>query len=365
MLLVIVMNILMPVRFEDGKLVWLDVTRLPYEEIWHTSDDIERISQAIERLEIRGAPAIGVAAALALAVVAYRNRGSREELLHALKRAAQRLSRTRPTAVNLFWAIKRIMNGVYSMASRGSSVEEIRSFVIDEALKIQKEDLEANIAIGKHGAELIENGDVILTHCNTGSLATSGFGTALGVIRYAWMQGKRIKVIATETRPLLQGARLTIWELMRDGIPVKLVTDNSVGYLMYRGMVSKVIVGADRILATGHVANKIGTYMIALAAKRHDIPFYVAAPTSTIDLETSVENIVIEERNPEEVKRIMGKLLITREDAEAINPAFDITPPDLVTGIITELGIITPPYEKNIRDTLKRKYSWPPPLTTL
>ncbi|MDT7890393.1 MAG: S-methyl-5-thioribose-1-phosphate isomerase [Desulfurococcales archaeon] len=349
------MDILMPVRFEEGRLIWLDVTRLPYEEVWHSSDDIERISQAIERLEIRGAPAIGVAAALALAVVAYKSHSSREELLQALEKAAQRLSRTRPTAVNLFWAIRRVMNGVYSLADRGSSAEEIRSYVISEALKIQKEDLEANLAIGRHGAELIEDGDIILTHCNTGSLATSGFGTALGVIRFAWMQGKRITVIATETRPLLQGARLTVWELMRDGIPVKLVTDNAVGYLMYRGMVSKVVVGADRILSTGHVANKIGTYMIALASKRHNVPFYVAAPTSTIDLETSVDNLVIEERNPEEVKRVMGKLLITREDVSAINPAFDITPPDLVSGVITELGVIRPPYDKNIRNILERK----------
>ncbi|HWQ16615.1 MAG TPA: S-methyl-5-thioribose-1-phosphate isomerase [Sulfolobales archaeon] len=347
------MDILMPVRFENGKLVWLDVTRLPYEEVWVSSDDIERIARAIERLEIRGAPAIGVAAALALAVVASKSTGSRDDLLRSLEAASQRLSRTRPTAVNLFWALKRVMNGVYGLIGRGASVEEIRSFVIQEALRIQKEDLEANMMIGKHGQELIEDGDVILTHCNTGSLATSGFGTALGVIRYAWIQGKRIRVIATETRPLLQGARLTVWELMRDGIPVKLVTDNAVGYLMYRGMVSKVIVGADRILKTGHVANKIGTYMIALAAKRHGIPFYVAAPTSTIDPETRAEDLVIEERNPEEVKNILGRLLITRQDAEAINPAFDITPPDLVSAIITEKGIARPPYEKSLQEILK------------
>lgn len=348
------MNILMPVRFEDGKLVWLDVTRLPYEEVWVSSDDIERIAQAIERLEIRGAPAIGVASALALAVVAHNTHGSRDDLVRALEKASQRLSRTRPTAVNLFWAIRRVMNGVYKLAEMGASIDDIRSFVIQEAMNIQKEDLEANISIGKHGSQLIEDGDVILTHCNTGSLATSGFGTALGVIRYAWSQGKRIRVIATETRPLLQGARLTVWELMRDGIPVKLVTDNTVGYLLYRGMVSKVIVGADRILKSGHVANKIGTYMIALASKRHGVPFYVAAPTSTIDLETRVEDLKIEERSPEEVKKILGKLLITRPDVEAINPAFDITPPDLITGIITEKGIAWPPYEKNIEEIIRR-----------
>lgn len=347
-------NTLTPVRLEDGKLVWLDVTRLPHEELWNSSDDLERIARAVERLEIRGAPAIGVAAALALAVVALKRRGSRDELVKALEEASRRLSGTRPTAVNLFWAIRRIMDGVHLLEGRGASADEIRSFVLGEALKIQREDLEANIAIGRHGAELIEDGDTILTHCNTGSLATAGFGTALGIIRYAWAQGKKIRVIATETRPLLQGARLTVWELMRDGIPVKLVTDSSAGYLMYKGLVDKVVVGADRILRSGHVANKIGTYMIAIAAERHGIPFYVAAPTSTIDLETRVEDLVVEERSPEEVKTVLGRILITRPDAEAINPAFDITPPDLVTAIVTERGIARPPYEESLQRLLLR-----------
>lgn len=353
----LIKNVLMPVRLENGKLVWLDVTRLPHEEVWNSSDDLERIARAIERLEIRGAPAIGVSAALALAVVALKHRGHREDLVRALEEASKRLSKTRPTAVNLFWAIRRIMEGVHLLQSGGADVYEIRSFVLEEALKIQKEDLEANVAIGKHGSELIEDGDTVLTHCNTGSLATAGFGTALGVIRYAWAQGKRIKVIATETRPLLQGARLTVWELMRDGIPVKLITDSSAGYLMYRGAVDKVIVGADRILRSGHVANKIGTYMIAVAAARHGIPFYVAAPTSTIDLESRAEDLVIEERSPEEVKTILGRIVITRPDADAINPAFDITPPDLVTAIVTERGIARPPYERSLPQLLSHKRS--------
>ncbi len=196
---------------------------------------------------------------------------------------------------------------------------------------------------------MIENGDSILTHCNTGSLATSGFGTALGVIRYAWLQGKRIRVIATETRPLLQGSRLTIWELVRDRIPVKLISDNMVGYVMSKGLVNKVIVGADRILRTGHVANKIGTYSIAILASHHKIPFYVAAPTSTIDLNTTIDKVIIEERSADEVRTVLGRLYITVRDVEVYNPAFDITPPELVSAIITEKGIIKPPYEENIR----------------
>jgi len=303
-------------------------------------------------MEIRGAPAIGVAAALALAAAAHNYQGSSlEELRGLLERALERLARTRPTAFNLFWALNKIRSACIEAGAK--SVDELRSCVIREALNIRDSDIAANMAMGRHGSELIEDGDTILTHCNAGALATAGFGTALGVIRAAWYSGKRIRVIATETRPVLQGARLTVWELKREGIPVTLITDNMVGYVMSKGMVNKVVVGADRILATGHVVNKIGTYMIALCAKRHNIPFYVAAPTSTIDLHTPVDRVVIENRPPEEVKYVMGKL-ITVEDVEVLNPAFDITPPELVTAIITEKGVIYPPYEKNLREVVSR-----------
>ncbi|MGC9009643.1 MAG: S-methyl-5-thioribose-1-phosphate isomerase [Sulfolobales archaeon] len=345
-------NVLKPVYLDlnEKVLVWLDVSKIPWEEIWHRSRDLERIARAIETLEIRGAPAIGVAAALSLAVVALNsNAKNSQELVNELEKASQRLSRTRPTAVNLFWALNRVMNKVRDALNNNFDLDKIRRIVLEEALTIQKEDLESNIMIGRHGSQLIDDGDTILTHCNTGSLATSGFGTALGVIRYAWLQGKRIRVIATETRPLLQGSRLTVWELMRDKIPVKLISDNMIGYVMSKGLVDKVIVGADRILRTGHVVNKIGTYTIAILASHHKIPFYVAAPTSTIDLETTFDKVIIEERSADEVRTVLGRLYITVKDVEVYNPAFDITPPDLITAIITEKGIIKPPYEENLR----------------
>jgi len=345
-------KVLKPVYLDlnEKVLVWLDVSKIPWEEIWNRSRDLERIARAIETLEIRGAPAIGVAAALSLAVVALNSDAENpQELVNELEKASQRLSRTRPTAVNLFWALNRVMNKVRDAVNNNFDLDKIRRIVLEEALTIQKEDLESNIMIGRNGSQLIEDGDTILTHCNTGSLATSGFGTALGVIRYAWLQGKRIKVIATETRPLLQGSRLTVWELMQDKIPVRLISDNMVGYVMSKGLVNKVIVGADRILRTGHVANKIGTYTIAILASHHKIPFYVAAPTSTIDLETTIDKVIIEERSADEVRTVLGRLYITVKDVEVYNPAFDITPPELVTAIITEKGIIKPPYEENIR----------------
>ena len=207
--------------------------------------------------------------------------------------------------------------------------------------------------IGEVGSKVIDDGDTILTHCNAGALATAGFGTALGVVRAAWYSGKRIQVIATETRPVLQGARLTVWELLKDGVPVTLITDNMVGYVMSKGLVDKVIVGADRVLLSGHVINKIGTYTIAVLAKYHNVPFYVAAPTSTIDPRSELNDVVIEERDPDEVRRVLGKLLITVEDVPVLNPAFDITPPDLITGIITEQGIAGRPLAEGIRKILK------------
>ncbi len=326
---------------------WLNTNLLPHQEVYEESSDYERVAKAIESMEIRGAPAIGVAAAFAVAAAVVNADIDDVSKLRLLAvKAIERLSRTRPTAYNLFWALERMRKVVMKEYSNG---DELRKAIVNEALKIYNEDIETNIKIGEIGEKLIEDGDTILTHCNAGALATAAFGTALAVIRVAWYKGKRISVIATETRPVLQGARLTVWELRKEGIPVTLITDNMVGYVMYRKLVNKVIVGADRILGDGHVINKIGTYTIAIAAKRHGIPFYVAAPTSTFDLRSRIDEVKIEERNPDEVRKVLNRALITIEDVNVLNPAFDITPPDLVTGIITEKGIVTEPYTENIK----------------
>ncbi len=345
-----------PFEWKNGKVVWLDVSRLPHEEVYYESSDLERLAKAIERMEVRGAPAIGVFAALSFAATIYNKEFKNiEELLKYSNKVIDRLSRTRPTAYNLFWALDRMKNTLHNAIKITDNINEIKKILVNEALQILNEDIEQNMKIGRIGSELIEDGDVILTHCNTGSLATAGYGTALGVIRAAWEQGKNIKVIATETRPLLQGARLTVWELVKDGIPVTLITDNMIGYVMSKQLVSKVIVGADRILLDGHVINKIGTYTIAVLADRHKIPFYVAAPTSTIDPKTTIDNVVIEERDPNEVRTVLGKVYITVPNVPVLNPAFDITPPELVKAIITEKGVIHPPYNQNIRRILKVK----------
>jgi methylthioribose-1-phosphate isomerase len=252
-----------------------------------------------------------------------------------LKKAAETLKETRPTAVNLFWAIDRILTKARGFAG---NAKDLAAFVVEEAQKIADEDAAANRLIGKHGAELIRDGDVILTHCNAGALATVDYGTALGVVRTAWEQGKKIRVIATETRPKLQGARLTTYELKRDGIPVMLITDNMVGYVMYRRLISKVIVGADRIVKNA-VINKIGTYTIAVLAKEHNIPFYVAAPKSTFDLARSSTDVTIEERLSKEVTHI-GSQMIAPEGVNVLNPAFDITPLEYVTAVICEDGVL-------------------------
>ncbi len=336
------------VEWVNGRVRWINTNLLPYEEVYEESVDYERIARAIEAMEIRGAPAIGVAAALAIAAIVFNSTtDSIDQLQSVVLKAIDRLRMTRPTAYNLFWALDRIRR--VALEQKHLDLEDYRRAIIDEALRIYREDIEMNIRIGEIGDRIIDDGDTILTHCNAGALATAAFGTALAIIRVAWYRGKRIKVIATETRPMLQGARLTVWELIKEGIPVKLITDNMVGYVMYRKLVDKVIVGADRILRDGHVINKIGTYTIAITAKRHGVPFYVAAPTSTFDLNSAIEDIVIEERSPEEVKRILGKILITVENVEVLNPSFDITPPDLVSGIVTERGFIEPPLDIGIR----------------
>ncbi|NPA85403.1 MAG: S-methyl-5-thioribose-1-phosphate isomerase [Crenarchaeota archaeon] len=350
------MEILKPVDLIGSKVKWIDTRFIPWEEIWRETEDYRRLAKAIKDLEIRGAPAIGVAAAFGLALAALHYPGKDlEGLMRALEEAKEVLSKTRPTAVNLFWALERVMKKAKEVAEKTGSAEEVREAVVQEAKKIQQEDIDMNIKMGRIGAKLIDHGDTVLTHCNTGSLATAGYGTALGVIRSAWEEGKEISVIATETRPVDQGARLTVWELKRDGIPVRLISDTMVGYVMSEGLVDKVFLGADRILLSGHFANKIGTYQIAVLAKHHGVPFYTVAPTSTVDPKTTLDQLVIEERHPDEVRCCpypYEKIYVTVPDVDVLNPAFDVTPPELVTGIVTERGIAYPPYYVSLRRLL-------------
>ncbi|MGQ4833286.1 MAG: S-methyl-5-thioribose-1-phosphate isomerase [Candidatus Asgardarchaeia archaeon] len=335
---------LQPIKWQDGTLVLLDQNKLPGQLIWVTCEDYLCVADAIKSMKVRGAPAIGATAAFGIALAAIKSTAkSKDELLEEINIAAKVLKSTRPTAVNLFWAIDRMLSAI----SKGKDVTEIRQIAINEAISIMKEDIESNKKMGKFGASLIDDGDNVLTHCNAGSLATAGYGTALGVIRAAVEEGKNVHVYADETRPKLQGARLTAFELNYDKIPVTVITDNMAGYLMSQGKINKVIVGADRILKTGHVINKIGTYSVAILAKYHNIPFYVAAPSSTFDLRTELNDVIIEERDPREVIFI-GDYRIVPEGVPVLNPAFDITPPELITAIITEKGIIYPPFDKNI-----------------
>ena len=339
-----------PIYFDTDSMefVWLDTRLIPYEEVYRRTRDYRRVAQAIRDMEIRGAPAIGVSAAFGLALAALASKAeSVESLLGELEEARGVLAATRPTAFNLFWALERVMKRAYEEASR-SGVDGVVNSVLEEAFRIYIEDIKSNIEIGRIGSRLIEDGQTILTHCNTGALATAGFGTALGVVRYAWYEGKRVKVITTETRPVLQGARLNVWELRKEGIPVKLIVDSAVAITLARGMADLVLVGADRIILTGHTANKIGTLQVALAARYANKPFYVAAPTSTFQKSWDPGEIVVEERSPEEVRTVMGKTYITIPDVEVFNPSFDITPPELITAFITERGIIEKPFERNI-----------------
>lgn len=326
------------IEWKDGMVLTVDQLRLPQEFVLLELRSCSEVAEAIKSMEIRGAPLIGAAAAYGLALTAYHSKAKfREDLLRELEASAKILRGSRPTAINLFWAIDRVLNKAKNTI--GSSEAVIKG-VITEAQRIADEDVEMNHKMGKFGAELIKDRDVILTHCNAGGLATVDYGTALGVIRAARSQGKKIKVFATETRPQLQGARLTTYELQRDGIPVTLATDNMVGFLMYKRMITKVIVGADRIVRDA-VINKIGTYGVAVLAHEHNIPFYVAAPSSTFDLAHTAKEVVIEERPPEEVTFI-GSQRIAPTGVNAFNPAFDITPLKYVNAIICEEGVFTP-----------------------
>jgi len=326
----------------------LDQRRLPGEVRYLKCRDASSVARAIRTMAIRGAPAIGVVAAMGIALAAKKIQPRQPGAFRrAMDRTCDILGRTRPTAVNLFWAIHRMKQVLDEAPS--SSLSEMRARLEAEALKIYEEDIEINRKIGKYGKVLIKDGFGVLTHCNAGALATAGYGTALGVIYAAWFEGKKFEVYADETRPMLQGARLTAWELVQERIPVTVITDNMAGSLMKRGRISLILVGADRIARNGDVANKIGTYPLAILGKFHRVPFYVAAPTSTLDLTiASGADIPIEERSPEEVTHFLGKR-ITAKGVSAFNPAFDVTPHTLIEGIITEKGIIRKPYERNLK----------------
>jgi len=332
------------IEWKNNKVIMIDQTKLPNELLFVEYDDFNQVANAISTLVVRGAPAIGVSGAFGLALAALQsNAKTKNELISDLENARNILFATRPTAINLGWGLEKIMN----IARSGDSVEQIKELVISEAKKMADEDIEINKVMGKNGSILFDNNDTIMTHCNAGSLATVAYGTALGVIRATKESGKNIKVIATETRPIQQGSRLTAFELKHDGFDVSLIPDTAVGYSMANGLVNKVVVGADRIVKTGHVFNKIGTYQVATMAKQHGIPFYVAAPLSTIDLETKSEDVIIEMRKGSEVTGI-GDKKTAPDDINIINPAFDMTPPQLISGIITEKGVATAPYEESI-----------------
>ncbi len=337
------------VEWKNNKVIMIDQTKLPEKLIFVEYDDYKQVAEAIKTLVVRGAPAIGVSGAFGMALAALNSTANtKQELLEDLESAKKILIETRPTAVNLAWALEKIMKVAYEE----DKVPEIKNSVIQKAKSMANEDLQTNMKIGKYGSELIDSHDTIMTHCNAGALATVGYGTALGVIRASKESGKQIKVIATETRPVMQGSRLTTFELKHAGIDVSLIPDTAVGYVISKSMVDKIIVGADRILRTGHVFNKIGTYQIALIANQHGIPFYVAAPLSTFDMKSNPKDVTIEQRKASEVTTI-GDKKTAPDDIAVINPAFDMTPPELITGIITEAGVVKPPYEQSIKKLFK------------
>ncbi len=342
------------IEWTDEGVRMIDQTRLPAEETYRLCRNYQDVAEAIRSMVIRGAPAIGVAAAMGIALGVQQSQAATVESLKSdFETIADTISRTRPTAVNLFWAVRR-MRDVFEGAlddgiSGAAAIRKVQSRLVEEAQKVLCEDIAANEALGRHGAALLEDSGTVLTHCNAGALATGGYGTALGVIRAAISAGKKIEVFADETRPFLQGARLTAWELAKDGIPVTLITDSMAGHFMRKGELSTVIVGADRIAANGDVANKIGTYSVAVLAHENKIPFYVAAPLSSIDLSlSSGEEIPIEERSAAEVTHL-GGVSIAPANVAARHPAFDVTPNQYVTAIITERGVAREPYRESLK----------------
>jgi len=334
------------IEWKKDKVVIIDQRKLPEKEVYVECTDHNQVAEAVEKMIIRGAPAIGIAAGygVVLGLLRLENDKNLDEEFDQIYR---RLERTRPTARNLFWALERMKETFEK--NKALSFSELKQRMTQEAVDIEKENFETNKKIGIWGKDLLKDGQSVLTHCNAGSLGTAGYGTALGIIRAAFQEGKRIQVYADETRPLFQGARLTCWELDRENIPVTLITDNTAGFLMQKGMVSAVMTGADRIAKNGDTANKIGTYTIAVLAKEHSLPFYVAAPLNTIDFNLAEgKEIPIEERDPQEVREIGGRCL-TLPHVKVQNPAFDITPARYISAIITEKGIARPPYEKNLK----------------
>ena len=338
-------------RWKRGRVELLDQTLLPERVVYRPLRTEREVTEAIRRMLVRGAPAIGVTAAFGMALAARRAvRQTPAAFRRALAAAERMLAGARPTAVNLFWALARMRRAIDGAA--GLAPREIAALLEREALRVLEEDIAINRAMGRHGAALIDDGDVVLTHCNAGALATAGYGTALGVIRAAWEAGKRISVLADETRPRCQGAKLTAWELARDGIPVTVIADTAAGYHLRKGLVQKVVVGADRIAANGDVANKIGTYQVAVLARENRVPFYVAAPVSTFDGTLANGDLIpIEQRAAFEVTHPGGRRL-TPPGVPALNPAFDVTPARYVSGIVTERGVVRPPFRRAIRRLL-------------
>jgi methylthioribose-1-phosphate isomerase len=338
------------INWDNGKVIMVDQRKLPGDEVYVECTNFNQVAEAIETMVIRGAPAIGVAAAFGVAI-GVMELGEKDNLEEKFDQIYRRLERTRPTARNLFWALER-MKRVF-LRERDRELAELQKVMLQEALDIEMEDVETNRHIGEWGKTLVKDNQTILTHCNAGALATAGYGTALGVIRAAHEEGKNIQVYADETRPFLQGARLTCWELERDSIPVVLIADNMAGYLMKRGEISSVITGADRIALNGDTANKIGTYTVAILAREHNLPFYVAAPMSTVDFTLRDGNqIPIEERDPNEMKWI-GDMCLSPSRIEVRNPAFDLTPAKYITAIITEKGIARPPFKTSLHNLRK------------
>ena len=334
------------VEWKDNSVVMIDQTKLPNSLEYVTYIDYNQVADAIRTLVVRGAPAIGVSGAFGLALACLQSDATEKDtLISYLENAKKILFETRPTAINLAWGLDKIM----VVANQADTVQEIRNNVVECAKKMAEDDIQINMSMGKNGSELFGDNDTIMTHCNAGALATVGYGTALGVIRATKDSGKNVKVIATETRPVQQGSRLTAFELKHDGIDVSLIPDTAVGYTLANGLVNKIVVGADRILRTGHVYNKIGTYQVAAMAKRHNIPFYVAAPLSTFDMKSEPEDVIIEQRKASEVTGI-GDKKTAPDGINVINPAFDMTPPELVSGIITENGVAKPPFEEAIKE---------------
>jgi methylthioribose-1-phosphate isomerase len=334
-------------EWTDNGVRFIDQTKLPTEETYVTCTNYEQVADAIRTMIVRGAPAIGVAAAMGIALGVKKSKAkSVAELQRELDQICGVIGKTRPTAVNLFWAIERMQQKFERLRVR--PISQIKEELVEEAKRMHAEDIAANQAMGRHGAPLMPGSGGVLTHCNAGALATAGYGTALGVIRAATSAGKKIHVYADETRPFLQGARLTAWELMKDGIPTTVISDNMAGAIMRQGKIGAIVVGADRIAANGDVANKIGTYSVAVLAKENGIPFYVAAPISTVDLDCpDGSKIPIEQRNPKEVTHIGGKQM-TPDGVSIENPAFDVTPAKYVAAIITERGIAREPYGKSL-----------------